>query len=132
MLVFNRHGDLLLQCIAPGLRHEGMWGSSVAGYVQAGESYDQAAVRKLDNELGIVPGLKSLGKSSMLDGSSVKFLGLYHATHDGPIHPDSSQISGVAYVPMQTLLQERQRGLRPFTPTFLHVMDNFLTASGKP
>jgi isopentenyl-diphosphate delta-isomerase len=132
VLIFSPRGELLLQRIAPGLRHEGMWGSSVAGYVQAGESYEQAAVRKLDNELGIVPALSSLGKSSMLDGSSVKFIGLYHAIHDGPIYPDSSQISEVTHVPMQVLLHERQMGLRAFTPTFLHVMDNFLTASGKP
>lgn len=69
ILVFNRVRELLLQCIAPGLRHEGMWGASVAGYVLAGESYEQAAARKLENELGVRVPLTSLCKSSMLDGS---------------------------------------------------------------
>src|SRR5580692_4842 len=47
VFVFNRAGDLLLQQIAPGLRHPGQWGSSVAGYLRAGEDYRQAAERKL-------------------------------------------------------------------------------------
>lgn len=132
ILVFNSHKELVLQRIAPGLRHAGMWGSSVAGYVQAGETYDLAASRKLENELGLRVPLKNLGKSSMLDGSSVKFIGLYEAIHDGPLSPDSTQISQLIHLPLQTLLHERQAGLRAFTPTLLHVLDYYLAATGQP
>jgi isopentenyl-diphosphate Delta-isomerase len=132
ILLFNPHGELLLQCIARGLRHEGMWGSSVAGYVLAGESYDQAAARKLENELGVRTPLTSLGKSSMLDGSSEKFIGLFEAVYDGPLTPDPNQISQLVQLPLATLAHERQAGLRAFTPTFLHVLDTYLAARGQP
>ncbi|HEU4635892.1 MAG TPA: NUDIX domain-containing protein [Edaphobacter sp.] len=132
IFVFNDRRELLLQCIAQGLRNSAMWGSSVAGYLQAGESYDQAAARKLENELGLRIPLKRIGKSSMLDGSSLKFIGLYEAVYDGPVSPDPSQISQLVQLPLQTVIQERRAGLRAFTPTFLHVLDFYLASTGKP
>lgn len=51
VLLFNHAGQLLLQRIAPGLRHEGAWGSSAAGFVLSQESYAAAAARKLTEEL---------------------------------------------------------------------------------
>src|SRR5918911_1858910 len=52
--VFNPHGALLLQRIAAHRdRHPLQWGSSVAGYVLAGESYDEAIRRKTRLELGL-------------------------------------------------------------------------------
>src|SRR5947209_14765344 len=53
VFVFNDKGELLIQQIPQGKRHAGMWGSSVAGYVYSGESYEQAALRRLRQELGI-------------------------------------------------------------------------------
>jgi ADP-ribose pyrophosphatase YjhB (NUDIX family) len=132
ILLFNRHKELLLQCIAPGLRHEGMWGSSVAGYVLAGESYEQAAARKLRDELGLRIPLTLLCKSSMLDGASEKFIGLFEALYDGPLVPDPSQTAQLIHLPLTTLERERQAGLRAFTPTLLHVLDRYLSASGQP
>ncbi len=68
-LVFNQRGELLVQQLASTrTRHPGYWGSSVAGYIFAGESYEAAARRRLGEELGIygVP-LNYIGKTSMED-----------------------------------------------------------------
>lgn len=132
VLIFNLGGELLLQRIAPGLRHAGMWGSSVAGYVEAGESYDGAAARKLQDELGRQLSLTSLGKTSMQDGASLKFIGIYQAVGDGPFSPDPSQVAQLARLPLQTIQQERKAGLRAFTPTFLHVLDHYLAMNATP
>ena len=44
ILLFNHHGNLLLQQLAVTReRHPGAWGSSVAAYVASGETYKQAA-----------------------------------------------------------------------------------------
>ena len=131
ILVFNRSRELLLQRIAQGLRHEGLWGSSVAGYVLAGETYQQAATRKLEDELGVRAPLTSLCKSSMLDGLSEKFIGIFETVYDGPIVTDPSQTAQLIQLPVAMLMHERQAGLRAFTPTFLHVLDNYL-ASAQP
>jgi isopentenyl-diphosphate Delta-isomerase len=54
VLVFNGQGQVflhkrsMLKDSAPGL-----WGASCAGHLDAGENYDQAALRELKEELGI-------------------------------------------------------------------------------
>jgi len=54
-MVFNKQGDLLLQKrsmskdIGPG-----KWDTSVGGHVNPGEDVYSAAVREMDEELGIV------------------------------------------------------------------------------
>src|SRR5688572_2135781 len=54
VFIFDDEGHLLVQQIPGGARrNSGSWGSSVAGYVQSGETYDQAAVRRLEQELGV-------------------------------------------------------------------------------
>src|SRR5438067_12996334 len=54
ILLFDRRGQLLVQQLASTrTRHSGYWGSSVAGYIFAGESYEAAAQRRLGEEIGI-------------------------------------------------------------------------------
>src|SRR6266436_6616515 len=66
-LIFNARGELLVQQLAnTRTRHPDYWGSSVAAYLFAGESYQAAAKRRLAEELGVygVP-LNYIGKTSM-------------------------------------------------------------------
>src|SRR5438445_5929908 len=89
-LVFNLRGELLVQQLASTrTRHPGYWGSSVAAYIFAGESYRGAAERRLAEELGIrdVP-LNYFGTTSMEDEGSHKFIAVFSATHDGPFSFD--------------------------------------------
>lgn len=132
IFLFNSQGELLIQRIAPGLRHETMWGSSVAGYVHSGESYEAAATRKLQNELGIVVPLRALGKTSMFDNSSTKFIGVYQAEYDGPMSPDPYQISEVVFKSLPAIETDRQLGNRAFTPTFLRLLDQYLSGTHVP
>jgi isopentenyl-diphosphate delta-isomerase len=131
VFLFNRAGDLLLQQIAPGLRHPGLWGSSVAGYLQAGETYRQAAERKLQQELGILPVVAEFGKTSMLDQAALKFIELFTGSHDAPLSPNSTEVSRVEFVSITQIMLDRSTGIRPFTETFLHLLDFYLGSSGK-
>jgi isopentenyl-diphosphate delta-isomerase len=131
VFLFNRAGDLLLQQIAPGLRHAGQWGSSVAGYVHAGEKYQDAAERKAQEELGIVPSLSEHGKTSMLDQSAVKFIELFKSSYDGPLFPNAAEVSRVEFFSLGQIATERSSGARAFTKTFLHLLDFYLGSSSK-
>src|SRR5688572_21675258 len=54
ILVFNRRGDLFLQ--KRSLTKDcfpGAWDTSAAGHLGCGETYDDAAVRELREELGV-------------------------------------------------------------------------------
>ncbi len=54
IFVFNRHGQLYLQKRAMNKdQYPGCWDSSAAGHVDWGETYETAAMRELEEELGI-------------------------------------------------------------------------------
>jgi len=51
LFLFNHNNELLLQQLSPQReRHPAAWGSSVAGYVLAGETYEQAATRRVQQD----------------------------------------------------------------------------------
>jgi isopentenyldiphosphate isomerase len=134
ILLFSPDHKLLLQKIAPTHdRHPGYWGSSVAGYVKAGESYENAARRKLQEELGIedIP-LERLGKTSMLDEGAKKFITIFMATYGGPLHPNPEDFADLEFVPLSRLRAKKVK--RRFTPTFEHVLqylfEHFPAAKG--
>nr|WP_226894636.1 16S rRNA (adenine(1518)-N(6)/adenine(1519)-N(6))-dimethyltransferase RsmA [Luteolibacter marinus] len=55
VFVVNRHGELLLQKRSRFKDlHPGVWDSSAAGHLDCGEGYEPAAIRELEEEMGIV------------------------------------------------------------------------------
>lgn len=78
VLVLNTQGELLLQRIADNrTRSPGRWGSSVAGYLHAGEEPLQAARRRLREEIGLQTPLRACGRTKMLDDGSDKFIHVF-------------------------------------------------------
>jgi isopentenyl-diphosphate Delta-isomerase len=123
-LVFDSRGQLLLQQIAnTRTRHPGYWGSSVAAYLFAGESYRAAAERRLAQELGVCnTPLDYIGKTSMEDVESKKFIAVFTAKHDGPFAFDTNQIQRLEFLPIRVIHEFYKNGARAFTPTFLKVL----------
>jgi isopentenyl-diphosphate delta-isomerase len=122
-LLFNSQGELLIQQIASTRnRHPGYWGSSVAGYVFAGESYESAANRRLFEELGLrtVP-LRYVGKTSIIDEGCLKFIAVFAGTSDGPFTFDHAHIEKLEFVSLSRLHELIEGGSHRFTPTFLEV-----------
>ena len=121
VLVFNRKGELLIQQLgSTRQRHPRYWGSSVAGYVFAGETYQAAARRRISQELGIRNAiLVSLGKFSMNDEGCQKFVGVFSTIQDGPFRIDNNHIDAVEFVSLSGIHHARLR----FTETFLKVLD---------
>ena len=123
-LVFNSRGELLVQQLAKTRRrHPGYWGSSVAAYLFAGESYQAAAERRLAEELGLHDTrLNYVGKTSMVDEGSQKFIAVFATTHEGPFSFDRSHIERIEFLPRQVIHELEAAGSRTFTPTFLRVL----------
>jgi isopentenyldiphosphate isomerase len=129
ILVFNSKRDLLLQRLAlTRPRHAGYWGSSVAGYLHSKEGYEEAAKRRISEELGINEApLELIGKTVMDDEGSQKFMEVFTTVQEGPFDYDRRHIEEVEFLPIRVIRALEQSGMRKFTPTFIHVL-NFYEA----
>jgi isopentenyl-diphosphate delta-isomerase len=78
VFVFNEQGELLLQQLGRKRERNPLrWGSSVAGYLNAGEDYFDGARRRLGEELGLATPLIKFGSVAMQDQGAHKFIALY-------------------------------------------------------
>jgi isopentenyldiphosphate isomerase len=125
VFVLNDDGLLLIQQIPVGKRHAGYWGSSVAGYVYSGENYEQAAARRLREELGIHGVLQLISKTTFREHEATKFISLF-GTHslDQP-KPNRSEVAAIEWIDIDLVDHLTKTGVHRFTPTFLHLARTF-------
>ncbi|MGA4644744.1 NUDIX hydrolase [Limisphaera sp. 4302-co] len=87
VLVFNARGQLFLQKRSQQKdREPGVWDSSASGHVDAGEDYDAAAVRELQEELGVrahAPPERWF-KLEACPETDQEFVWVYRLRHEGP------------------------------------------------
>jgi 16S rRNA (adenine1518-N6/adenine1519-N6)-dimethyltransferase len=127
VFVFNTIGDLLLQKRSRCKdRHPLLWDSSAAGHVNAGENYDPAARRELQEELGIEIPLKKLLKLPASDRTGQEFIWLYRGEHSGNLKPHPGEIDAVRFFPPAVVT--RWIAARPgdFAPGFMECWKAFL------
>jgi len=105
VFVMNRRGDLLMQRRSM-LKdaHPGVWDSSVSGHLDSGETYPVAAIRELEEEMGItgcIPEeLAVIGPSAATGWEHVR---LYRCRHHGSIRYPCSEIDTAAWFPLEEL-----------------------------
>lgn len=93
ILLSNDGGEVFLQKRSRLKdRHPGLWDSSVAGHVDAGEDYDAAAERELGEELGVRAPLERVVKLPASDRTGNEFIWLYRGRHNGPFTLARSEI----------------------------------------
>jgi len=124
LLLSNSRGEILLQQLARSRdRHPLAWGSSVACYLFAEETYEEAIRRRAVQELGCEPGaIVFRGRTAMQDIDSRKFIGIFTGHSEGPFHIDKAQIERVEFVAPNEIEQAVRSGSRTFTPTFRHIL----------
>ena len=95
ILVFNSQDKLFLQkrSMQKDL-NKGLWDTSVAGHVDAGEEYTPSAIREAKEELGInlVNRLKPLFKLSPTQELGMEFIQIYQCIHNGPFTLNRDEI----------------------------------------
>lgn len=120
---------LLLQRISP---HHGRsahkWGSSVAAYVSAGESYADAARRRMGEELGVDAALQKLGSIRMVDEGSIKFIELFVGYTDAASVLDEESIEELRYWEVEDVSKTLRDNPELFTTTFPYVFELFSIA----
>lgn len=127
VFLLNEKGELLLQKLAPERkRHPGRWGSSVAAYLNSGESYREAAARRLREELGLALPLQPVGRIEMRDERSLKFVALFVVIGaERPSVREPDHIEEIAYWPQPQVRAALAEAPEAFTPTFRELYGTF-------
>lgn len=127
LFLLNNESEILLQRLAPTrTRYPLCWGSSVAAYVSAGESYHEAIERRTRQELGVsLNHMAILGRTSMADDKCQKFISLFSGSCTEQIDIDRNHIAEVRFFSIASILRGRKAEPWSFTPTFVHLLDSF-------
>ena len=98
ILIFNDVGEVYLQKRSRRKdRHPLLWDSSAAGHVCAGEGYDEAAQRELQEELGSNVPLEKVLTVSASIRTGQEFIWLYRGNFQGDPRPNRSEIEAGAF-----------------------------------
>ena len=120
VLIFNSAGEVFLQLRSRLKdRHPLTWDSSTAGHVNAGEDYDQTAVREVREELGIETALKRIAKLPASTETDQEFVCLYCGSYDGEMHPNATEIEAGRFFPPALVDDWIEARPRDFAPGFV-------------
>ena len=120
IFLFKRTGELLLQkrsCWKD--RHPGLWDSSAAGHVTAGETYDETAARELREELGVTAELSRIAKLPASEQTGQEFIWLYRGEHDGPFAPAPGEIEAIQFLTRPEIARWVDERPGDFAPGFI-------------
>ena len=128
VLVFRPDGRLYVQQRAFTKDNSpGLWDTSAAGHLERGEDYLAAALRELEEELGVGPddGLLPLFKLDACEATGQEFVWVYRAEVSGALRPDPAEIIDGRWCSAAELNRWMAEAPEDFTPSF-HLIWNRL------
>jgi 16S rRNA (adenine1518-N6/adenine1519-N6)-dimethyltransferase len=119
VFVFNTRGEVLLQQrSATKDEYPLRYTSSASGHLAAGEGYDAAAARELQEELGLTVPLEYLAKFAAAPDTAHEHTALYRAVTDVPPVPDPEEIAGLEWRTLDETAQLLETAPDRFSPPF--------------
>lgn len=103
VFAFNKRGDLLLQKRSRFKDvHPGAWDSSVSGHLDAGEDYATAAVRELQEEMGIEAASppEEIARIAASPATGWEHVRLYRVEHRGALSYPAAEIETTLWLPV--------------------------------
>ncbi len=126
ILVYNPQGKVYLQKRAASKSlYPGRYDVSASGHVQAGESRLEAAIRELDEELGIaVDSLRVVGEAPASPMTGYEFVTLFSAGRIGAVpRPNPKEVSDGLFVDHAELAYMADRFRELLTPGLVHFFE---------
>ena len=107
VLIYNSKGEMALQLRSKTKSFCPLhWSTAVGGHVQAGETYEQGALREFKEELGLVTDITFMRKDLYTDGRGLqKFLSTFHAVCDGGFTLSEEEVERVEYFSLPAITQ---------------------------
>lgn len=126
ILLFNSAGELLLQKRSAGKDEFPLcYTSSASGHLDAGEDYEAAAVRELQEELGLHAELTYVGKLPASAETSNEHTAIYRATSDAKPSFPPAEVAGVSFHTLDEVAEMHRRNPAAFSPPFVAVLRFF-------
>lgn len=126
ILIFNSEGKIALQLRSKNKKFRpGHWATSVGGHVQSGETYEEAALREMEEEVGVKIPIKFLRKDWYEDKRSNGFrksLGTFKATFNGPFNINPEEVEKVEFFSIdeiKSMIKEDEK----FHPELLFLLE---------
>ncbi len=115
IFIFNARGEMLLQQRALGKYHSpGLWTNSCCSHPRPGEAIDEAAGRRLKEEMGIeTPLIKIFDfiyRTEFDNGlTEFEFDHVYTGTYSGQLNPDKQEVKDYCFRSMEDIEQDLSR-----------------------
>ena len=94
-------------------------------HVEAGEDYDETAVRELEEELGMTAELTRIAKLPASERTGQEFIWLYRGQHDGPFTLAPTEIEHGEFFPAEIVSEWVNARPGDFAPGFLECWKAF-------
>mgnify|MGYP000633201778 FL=1 len=121
ILVFNDANQIFLQkrSLTKDI-NAGLWDTSAAGHVDAGESYDACAHRETIEELGVCVDetLSFLFKLPAIPETGMEFVQVYRCQHNGPFTLEAGEIDDGQWFDIKEVAQRVKTNAPSITDTF--------------
>lgn len=136
VFIVNSQGQWLLQQRAAGKYHSPMlWTNACCSHPMPGETVQEAAVRRLQEELGIAPSLEYLGAllyhTDFDNGlAEHEYDHLLWAVTDGPFQPDPDEVAALRWIEPAALRRELAERPEHFTFWFRAIMAGHANGPG--
>jgi isopentenyldiphosphate isomerase len=101
------------------------WSTPVGGHVQAGESYEVAALREYDEELGATSPLTWLGADPYESNSLKKIFGVFRTVSSGPFVLNEREVARVDFFTLPQIHAMIAAGEK-FNPELLFLLDKYV------
>ena len=101
----------------------GQWVTSVSGHVDAGESYEEAAVRETREELGIDLPVEFLETFLYRYLTETEYSSVFKAFSSGPFTRNRDEIASVAFMTVADILRREREGRLRLSPAARSVID---------
>jgi 16S rRNA (adenine1518-N6/adenine1519-N6)-dimethyltransferase len=107
-----------------------LWDSSAAGHVNAGESYETAAARELQEELGIKAPLEKVVKLPASPRTGQEFIWLYRGQYNGEFTLDRGEIEAGGFFSPAVITGWIAARPNDFAPGFVECWNAYVQKNG--
>ncbi|MDX2227156.1 MAG: NUDIX domain-containing protein [Verrucomicrobiae bacterium] len=135
VFVFNAKGEIFLQFRSRKKNnHPLTWDSSCSGHVDTGETYREAAVRELGEEIGIqaaeARALQEVMKIGTCPETGFEHCWLYTLRHNGPfvLHPE--EIEDGRWFETEEIDRTIEKTPEKMAPPFIYIWDKWRQGAG--